>query len=53
MKKALFKDLQIDVALTLPFPLHEIPFGEEIVLECKSIDDTNITTNGSIMGREF
>lgn len=53
MGKVLFKDLQIQISLTLPLPPHEIPATEKVIIECKSSDGTNITVNGSITGKEF
>ena len=52
-KTVLFKDLEIQRALTLPFPEHETLFGEKVTLEVKSSDGTNITVDGSLTGKEF
>lgn len=53
MGNILFKDLQIDAAMTLTFHPNVIPREKEIVLECKSSDGTAITVNGEISGVEY
>lgn len=55
MGKVLFKDLQIRTqTLTIPFPPHEIPRGEKILLEFRSYTPgTTVTVNGMISGKEF
>lgn len=50
--ETLFEDKQIQTTLTLPFPWNELEEGTVVMLECRSIDGTPITVDGSITGRE-
>lgn len=52
--KILFKDLQLQSDLTLPFrPPNELRRGEYVKLECKSSDGTAIIVTSTITGREY
>lgn len=52
--KPMFKDLQLQSALTLPArPPNEIARGEVVKVECKSSDGTAIVVIATITGREY
>jgi len=51
--KVLFRDIELVEALTVTFPDNELPFGEEVILECKSSDGTAIAVDAIIAGTEY
>ena len=48
-----FIDKKIQAPLTLPFPETKLRPSQEVIIQCKSVDGTSITCDGSVTGREI